>query len=91
MFRVANDDDESLFSGSFFANARDVTVNGGEFYNVGGNLTIQRTGKQIFQNFVNQEWRLKIYDATDPREIVELAVASAVRFLCHRQRKSSEL
>ena len=35
----------ALFSGSFFPGARDFILNGGEFYNVGGNLTIQRTGK----------------------------------------------
>jgi hypothetical protein len=41
-----NDEDGwTLLSGSFFVGARDFTVHGGEFYNVGGNLTIQRTGK----------------------------------------------
>jgi hypothetical protein len=30
---------------SLFSRARDVTVNGGKFYAVGGNLTVQGIGK----------------------------------------------
>ena len=30
---------------SLFSGAQDVTVNGGELYAVGGNLTVQRIGK----------------------------------------------
>ena len=53
LFRVSNDDNRLLLSGSFFAGARDFILNGGEFYNIGGNLTIQQTCKQNkFQNLV---------------------------------------
>jgi hypothetical protein len=31
---------------SLFSNARDITVNGGEIYAVGGNLTVQRIGTE---------------------------------------------
>ena len=46
LVQIGDDDRCAILSGSFFSGATNFTLNGGEFYNVGGNLTIQqRAGK----------------------------------------------
>ena len=50
-----------ILSGSFFTGASNLTLTGGEFYSVGGNLTIQRTGKSITSKTLYQEWHGELW------------------------------
>ncbi|KIM35191.1 hypothetical protein M413DRAFT_14710 [Hebeloma cylindrosporum] len=60
-------------SGSFFSGARNFTLNGGEFYNVGGDLTIQqRTGNEDERTQIPKklvEWQLNALKPAEAQEI----------------------